>query len=151
VETLRSVFVIIRLLLGSILVVSGFEKLISPYQNFLYVVQSYDMLPASLEGWVAKVFPWLEFFIGVFVVLGLWLKKILWAQAGIFLVFILVVGQALVRRLPLSECGCFGDLISFPPQTVIVMDIGFFVLTCLCLMRVKETNRFSLDRLFGEG
>lgn len=150
-ETLRSVFVIIRLLLGSILVVSGFEKLISPYQNFLYVVQSYDMLPASLEGWVAKVFPWLEFFIGVFVVLGLWLKKILWAQAGIFLVFILVVGQALVRRLPLSECGCFGDLISFPPQTVIVMDIGFFVLTCLCLMRVKETNRFSLDRLFGEG
>ena len=96
---------ILRTFIGSIFLVSSLGKLLSPYQNFLYVVQAYQFLPSWGEVVVAQVFPWIELIVGVFVLLGLWTPWALRGALVLFAVFVVVVGQALIRNLPLESCG----------------------------------------------
>ena len=134
------------MVIGGIFVVSGFEKLIGPYQNFLYVIQNYSFLPLFPAEFVARVFPWIEFCLGIFLVLGLWLKWTLRAVMVLLLMFMVVVIQALIRNLPIDECGCFGALISFPLPVILAFDAAVFVLTWFLSFRMEEAERCSLDR-----
>lgn len=143
-----SIFVILRCLIGGLLIVSGAEKLISPYQNFLYVVQGYALLSPFLEEITARVIPWIELMTGVFLFLGLWLPTVLKLSLALFGSFMLVVGQALIRKLPLTECGCFGEFISLPPYAVLIMDSVIFIVLALLLKNIQKTNFLSLDGYF---
>ena len=134
-----------RILIGMLFIVSGGEKLIWPYQNFLYVIESYQILPGALETIVARVFPWIELFLGIFLVLGLWLSQILRGALVTSATFIVVVSQALVRQLPISECGCFGQLISLGLEKIILLDSGIFILILIMLWKFPFVSKFSLD------
>ena len=141
-------FVIFRIIIGSIFLVSGLGKLFSPYQNFLYVIQAYQLLPSWGEVLVAQIFPWIELLVGVFMLIGLWTP---WALRGallLFGIFVVVVGQALIRGLPLENCGCFGEWIHLKPQTVIIMDSLSLLLTFALLRNLPYTKKFSLDSYF---
>ncbi len=140
---------VIRILTGLLLCVSGAEKLIWPYQNFLYVVQGYQFIPSGLDVIVARVFPWIEFLAGLLLVLGLWVPHLLRVALVMFSCFILLIAQALLRKLPIEECGCFGQLISMKPQHTLVMDSLFFLGIAWALRHAKDAGRFSLDRYFA--
>lgn len=145
-----NIFVIIRILIGCIFVVSGFEKLISPHQNFLYVVQEYALFGSFLENIIAYVAPWIEFLLGIFLLLGLWLK---WTLRGVLIMtamFIVIVAQAIVRDLPIVECGCFGDFISFPLYGILIFDSVMLIMIDFLIAKEKRTIVFSLDRYFGD-
>ncbi len=141
-------FPLLRILIGLIFVISGAEKLIWPWQNFLYVLQSYELLPPGMDAAVAHIFPWVEFLVGLCLVLGLWIAPALKITLTMFAVFILTIAQALIRHLPIDECGCFGALLSLKPQHTIVMDSLFFLLLVWALKNVKAVERFSLDGWF---
>jgi len=139
---------IFRILIGSIFIVSGLGKVLSPYQNFLYVVQAYQLLPSGVEVLTAQIFPWIELFTGVFVLLGLWTAWGLRGALLLFGIFVVVVGQALIRGLPLESCGCFGEWIHLKPQAVIIMD-SLSLLLCFVLLRnLSSVKKFSLDAYF---
>lgn len=144
-----NVFFIFRLLLGGLFILSGSEKLLNHYQNFLYVVQGYSFLPPALEKFTAAIVPWMELFLGMFVVLGLWLRYSLSALLLLILGFIVVVAQAILRNLPLDECGCFGSLITFRPEQVILLDSGLLFLTAMLLIFLRKTRSLSLDEYFS--
>ena len=138
----------VRILIGGLFIVSGTEKLMSPYQNFLYVIQGYQFLPPLLEEGVARFFPWLELILGVFLVLGLWTG---WALRGILLcttMFLFTVGRAVLRNLPVGECGCFGELISIPLPVILLMDSLLWIATAYLIIRFERTVQFSLDEYF---
>jgi len=141
-------FAALRCAVGLVFLVSGFEKLIVPYQNFLYVVQSYEFVPAGVDTLVARIFPWVEFFLGLFTVLGLWTQWSLRAVMVMLAVFLMTVGQAMVRGLPISECGCFGELISLPLWAVFAFDSCLFAGCAWMLKNDGRTAGFSLDRYF---
>ena len=143
-----NLFVLSRVLVAGLLIFSGLEKLISPYQNFLYVIQSYQLLPPMGEEWTAKIFPWIEFLVGLFLGLGLWTQCALRGALVLFTVFVTVVGQALIRHLPISECGCFGEAISLPLQTVLLMDSFIWLLIVKLLFQLAKTSALSLDQYF---
>jgi uncharacterized membrane protein YphA (DoxX/SURF4 family) len=142
------ILLILRLLIGVLFVVSGGEKALGPYQNFLYVVQSYEIFPPMLAELIARTLPWIELFAGLFIVLGLWLKTALWTAWAMFLGFIIVVAQAMVRQLPIDECGCFGELLSFPLYGVLVFDSCAFLITSVLLRKIDVISILSLDRIF---
>ena len=140
--------VFLRIFIGLVLLVSGFEKLMSPYQNFLYVIQAYEMLPASLEKLAALSVPWIELLGGIFMLLGLWLNWSLKGSLLLFASFIVIVGQALLRHLPIDQCGCFGENIHIPPHYIIIFD-SFMLLILFWLIRhPSKTRVFSLDQYF---
>lgn len=139
-------FVLLRVLLGALFFVSGFEKLTGPYQNFLFVIQNYHVLPARAEMPAALIFPWFELFGGAMLFLGIAIRpaiRILWALNSIL---IFVTGSALIRRLPIDECGCFGDLISLPLPVVFAMDLALWMLFALLRQKSDAASAFSLDR-----
>lgn len=141
-------FAVIRILIGLVLLASGLEKVTSPYQNFQYAIEAYHLLPGWGEEWTARIFPWLELFAGLFAVLGLWTQAALKAVLLFFAVFILVVGQALLRGLPLDQCGCFGQALHVPPQVIIVFDSACLLLTALLLRNPRKSQQLSLDKYF---
>ena len=135
----------LRLLVGILFIVSGTEKLVSHYQNFLYVIQGYELLQSPWDEVTARVFPWIELFLGIFAVLGIWTK---WALRGLLVLttmFLLVVTQALSRNLPVQECGCFGELISIPLPGILLMDSILWMTIALLIIRIEETSRCSID------
>jgi uncharacterized membrane protein YphA (DoxX/SURF4 family) len=149
-QLVNNMFILLRIFIGSVFMVSGLGKLLSPYQNFLYVIQAYQLLPSWGEVLVAQVFPWIELLVGSFVVLGLWTSWSLRGALVLFGIFVVVVGQALIRGLPLESCGCFGDWIHLKPQTVIIMDSVGLLLTSLLLRNISQTKKFSLDSYFDQ-
>ena len=140
--------VFLRIFIGLVLFISGSEKLISPYQNFLYVIQAYEMLPSWLERLAALGVPWVELFVGIFMILGLWIHWSLKGALLLFASFIIIVGQALLRHLPIDQCGCFGESIHILPQYIIVFD-SFVLLSIFWLIRnPSQIKVFSLDQRF---
>lgn len=139
---------ILRFVIALIFIVSGFEKLISPSENFLYVLQAYAVFPDVIVKLISLVFPWIELAVGVFLALGLWLRPAAFVLACISGSFILVVGQAIIRQLPLDSCGCFGNLVHLPLKGVIFLDTTIFVSALLFLQNPGAVRRFSLDQTF---
>ena len=143
-----NIFFIIRLLVGAVFLVSGAEKLLSPYQNFLYVVQGYSLFLPFFEELTARIFPWIEFILGIFTVLGL---NLFWSLRGILFClvgFILIISQAILRNLPIEECGCFGSLVSVPITVTLVFDSCLFLLTLWMVINVSKTSFWGLDQIF---
>ena len=142
--------VLIRTFIGLIFVLSGTEKLLGPYQNFLYVIQGYDIVPAPWDEWAARFFPWIELMLGVFMILGLWT---IWALRGLLVstaVFLFVVGQAVWRNLPIEKCGCFGELVSIPLSTILLMDSVMWIYIAYLIIQIERTKRCSLDEYFSK-
>ncbi len=141
-------FPVLRLLIGLVFLVSGAEKIMGHYQNFLYIIQAYEVLPGWAEELTARFFPWIELFTGIFLVLGLWVPWALRSALLMFAGFIVIVGQALLRGLPLEQCGCFGELIHVPPQVIIVCDSAALLFTAFLLRHPLKARAVSLDRYF---
>jgi uncharacterized membrane protein YphA (DoxX/SURF4 family) len=143
-------YAILRIIIGGIFIGAGIGKLLEPYQNFQYVIQAYEVLPSWSEAVVAQIYPWMELVVGVFVLLGLWTSWGLRGALVLFATFVAVIGQALIRGLPLENCGCFGGLVHFKPQTVIIMDSAGLLLTSLLLRNPVQTKKISLDSYFDK-
>ncbi len=144
-------YVLLRILVGFVFVVSGLEKLFSSTENIIYVIQGYQMLHNPvLERLAALTLPWAEFLLGIFLILGLWRKQCGMAVTAISAMFAVAVSQAMVRGLPLSNCGCFGELLHFPLHVTLILDLILISSGIVLLTRLNETLSLSLDQLFEE-
>ena len=138
----------LRILIGSVFIVSGFIKLMQPYQNFLSVVHSYEILKDPLADWFAIAMPWAEFILGVFLILGLWVRPAILSLWAMNTIFIIALASALIRRLPIQECGCFGESFSLPPQWMLALDVLMWCLFMMMAGYFESTRTFSLDKKF---
>ncbi|MDP2652667.1 MAG: DoxX family membrane protein [Candidatus Omnitrophota bacterium] len=141
----RYVFVL-RIVLGFFFAVIAGDKLLYPYQNFLYIVQQYQLFPAWAETFIAIAVPWGELFLGLFCVLGLWTT---WSLRGLRLLviaFLLIVGQAMIRGLPVEECGCFGGLFSSSLPVTFGFDLMLFAAFSWMIKNPDPVTRLSVDR-----
>lgn len=95
-----------RLALGAVFLWAGLAKAVDR-QGSILSVDAYDVLPDSLARIVGTALPWLEIALGVFLILGLFVRFAGAAVAILTLVFIAGLSQAKARGLPI-DCGCFG-------------------------------------------
>jgi uncharacterized membrane protein YphA (DoxX/SURF4 family) len=78
-------------------------------QQFHAQVQAYKLLPGLLEAPFAYALPFLEVWIGTYLVLGLLVREAASAGCVLMVLFIAAQAQAWARGLSL-DCGCFGAL-----------------------------------------
>jgi len=136
-----------RLVLGGVLLVAGYLKVIAPDKSQM-AVRSYEMLPNSIANLLGLILPFLEIAIGVLLVLGA-LTKVMAALGGLTMViFIIAISQAWARGLNI-DCGCFGGGGTVAPgQTKylqeILRDTGLALLAGY-LIRYPVT-KFSVDK-----
>jgi len=97
----------LRWLLGLVFLVAGVLKLVHP-GDFLVELAAYRVpFPGMFLRLVAVSLPWLEIICGVCLVLDRWPESVRPLVTALCLVFVVMLGQAVVRGLDL-QCGCFG-------------------------------------------
>ncbi len=140
-------WMILRMLIGVLFFYSGLSKLIQPIEYFEVAVAQYDLLPDKIIHGVSLVMPWIELIGGTFLLLGRRIPAAAAILAGLTGIFQIALAQALLRRLPMDECGCFGGgFIHLTLYQSFAMDT-VLVLILIQLSDTKE-SRFSLDQVY---
>jgi uncharacterized membrane protein YphA (DoxX/SURF4 family) len=135
-----------RLAIGALFFYSGFSKLIQPIEYFEVAVGFYQVVPEAVTHQVSLVIPWIELIGGSFLFLGYMQETAAGTLAVLTGLFQLVLGQAVVRRLPIDECGCFGGgFVHLTLYQSFVLDTVMLLL----LIQIATTERkiFCLDQV----
>lgn len=99
----------VRWLLGAIFLAAGAVKLARP-ADFHASLTAYALpLPGDFLRVTAVAFPWLELLCGLALLADFWAGSVRFLAAALCLVFVAVLGQAVLRGLDL-DCGCFGSV-----------------------------------------
>ena len=96
--------IIARLILGFIFVYFSWDKILDP-RLFANVIKNYDITPFGFEDLVALILPFIEFFIGIFLILGIFVDISATISLGLLFMFVLMIGQAYLRGKSI-DCGC---------------------------------------------
>jgi uncharacterized membrane protein YphA (DoxX/SURF4 family) len=97
---------VFRLILGGVLLVAGALKVTDPYSSATSV-RAYQILPVDLANLLGFILPFAEVAIGVFLIVGIWVRLNALAGGALMIMFIIAIGQAWARGISL-DCGCFG-------------------------------------------
>jgi uncharacterized membrane protein YphA (DoxX/SURF4 family) len=95
-----------RAALGAVFLWAGLAKAVDR-QGSILSVDAYDVLPGSVARIVGTALPWLEIALGVFLIVGLFVRFAGAGVAFLSLIFIVALSQAKARGLQI-DCGCFG-------------------------------------------
>lgn len=138
---------LIRLIVGGVLIYAGFVKAVAPTAEFAAMIAAYKILPAQMIPAMAMALPYVEMWVGLFVLTGLYSRVGPLAAACLFGLFLITLSSALLRGIDLVSCGCFGAD-SMSPKTTLGMDAVLLVL-CLCLERIHRFPQpLTLDDFF---
>ena len=96
---------VLRIGLGIMFLWSALFKIRQPY-DFLHAVYAYEIVGRQMGVLVAVVLPWVELFIGIALISGLFATGAMLVCAGMGALFTFVIGWALYYDLGIS-CGCF--------------------------------------------
>jgi len=111
-----TIAIIIRLILGFLFLYASLDKIIYP-SKFAEIIYNYRVLPVELVNICAILVPWIEAFIGIMLLIGIWVDASAFMLSGITFVFTFLIISAIFRGLNI-ECGCFsldaeGSLVSW--------------------------------------
>ena len=85
-----------RLVLGVVFIYASYDKILDP-SKFARDISNYHFVPFGLENTVAIILPWLELFIGIGIVLGIYIDGNTLLSAFLLLLFNFLIFQAMVR------------------------------------------------------
>jgi len=128
-----SIAIIIRVILGFLFLYASLDKIIYP-SKFAEVIYNYRLLPVELVNICAILVPWIEVFIGIMLLIGIWVDASAFMLSSITFVFIFLIISAIFRGLNI-ECGCFsldaeGSLVSWKRviEDIFILGGGLYLI-----------------------
>ncbi len=124
----------IRWILGTIFVAASYYKIVSP-EVFAKAVYGYDLLPDYSINLIAIIFPYMECFSGLGLILGIYQRAAAILINAMLVGFIILLSINFVRGHQF-DCGCFSfngsnsthSVYSMLIRDVILLLLGSFVL-----------------------
>ena len=96
--------VFLRFIIGGVFIWACHDKIIDP-SKFAREISNYHVMPFGLENTVAIILPWLELFIGIGIIAGIYINANALLSGSLLILFNILVFQAMVRGFNI-ECGC---------------------------------------------
>ena len=124
---MRLARIVARLTLAGIFIYASLDKIAHP-AAFAKDVYNYQILPDALINLTALVLPWLELFLGLCLLAGIWLPGAVLTVNGLMVVFLAALVFNLARGLDIN-CGCFSTGSEAPAMSAgwyLLRDMGFF-------------------------
>ena len=90
--------------MGTVFLWASFDKILDP-ASFAKNISNYHVVPFGLENIIAITLPWLEFFIGTGLILGIMVDGSIMISSFLLLLFNILIAQAIIRGFNI-ECGC---------------------------------------------
>lgn len=138
---------VLRITLGLLFAAAGFLKLLDSPEYFAAAIEKYEIISHSAAVEVAAILPWAELMSGMFFSLGLCLRISFWIIGGIVTMFLGATSWALIQRLPISSCGCFGHAWpSVPLPVTWAFDLMAWIWLAYHMRRIHLLEQWSLDR-----
>ena len=119
-----------RIIVGAIFLWASFDKIIDPFK-FARDISNYHIVPLGLENTIALVLPWLEFFIGTGLIIGVMVDGSIIISSVLLITFNIMIAQAMARGFNI-DCGCGlkeGQLVGFEKliENFIFILFSYFV------------------------
>ena len=135
---------LVRLWLGATFIVSGVSKF-QYFNEFQRAVYDYGLVPVPVATFISYCVPGIEVLLGVYVILGLFLRPAALGLALMLMGFIAILSYALVTGMDI-DCGCFVGGKSEPVTwKKVAEDVGLLLLA-LWIFR-SQAHRWVLDSL----
>lgn len=138
--------VLIRLSLGCLFVYSGLYKIYDT-AKFRDIISNFEILPYWIVNITAITLPWLELWIGIFLITGILVRSCTVIQICLLMVFILAIGLNIARGMEFY-CGCFpaDNIISGInyPHILFNIVLVFLALTLHILERRRYQNKTTI-------
>jgi rhodanese-related sulfurtransferase/uncharacterized membrane protein YphA (DoxX/SURF4 family) len=136
---LRLALLAARLIMAGIFIYASIDKVAHP-AAFAKDVYNYQILPDALINLSALLLPWLELFLGLCLLTGIWLPGAVLAVNGLLLLFLAAFVFNITRGLDV-DCGCFGAGGLGPS-----MSTGGYLLRDVCFLALGAFLFFSVFR-----
>jgi len=119
-----------RIVVGAIFLWASFDKIIEP-GKFARDISNYHIVPIGLENTIALILPWLEFFIGTGLIIGVMVDGSIIISSVLLITFNIMIAQAMARGFNI-DCGCGlkeGQLVGFEKliENFIFILFSYFV------------------------
>src|SRR5574342_40953 len=128
----------LRILLGILFIITGALKLPN-LKGFSVIVASYGLLPRKLVKPAAYIQPFVEFFVGWWILSG---KYLLYgAVAGLLLIIAanVFVISGLIQKKKMENCGCYGAAIKVPlTWKKLAENIAWTVLLIVLILAARQ-------------
>lgn len=136
-----------RILLGLIFLFAGIAKISDPVR-FIFTLRQFNLFSEAVIPFMALYLPWLEFILGLFLILGLLYRASAFLLACLNTMFAIAILTVIVRGMEI-DCGCFGmlaDILKIPDSADIKTIIRnvIFIGISVYIFIVKKTL-FSLE------
>lgn len=133
--------------LGGLLIVSGALKA-GHAAELAAAIAGFRLLPAAVVGPMAVALPYLEIFLGLYLVAGLFTRAAAWVAVVQFVAYAGAIASAVVRHIP-ANCGCFGPQDAAPADWLhVAFDLGL-ALVALCIA-LYAPGALAVDRRFRQ-
>lgn len=137
----------LRAALGGIFIAAGISKL--RYSDlFVDTVVGYGILPNSLAEFYGSVLPWVELFIGLSLVLGIFSRFASALSIPIIVSFIVANVYGLFRTVE-DICSCFGPLISLSHPVSLAIDVVMLAMAVPLLLRKDKAEFLGIGPLLS--
>lgn len=141
---------VFRIIVGGIFLISGLAKISDPIR-FMLTLREFRLFPEIIISSTAIYLPWLEFVLGLFILLGIMYRTSSLILAFLNLSFTLAILSLIIRGIEV-DCGCFGllaDMLKLPDMADMKAVVRNIVFTgiCFAIFKIKKT-RFSLEGYF---
>ena len=94
-----------RILLGLIFLFAGIAKISDPVR-FIFTLREFNLFSEAVIPFMALYLPWLEFILGLFLILGLLYRASAFLLACLNTMFAIAILTVVVRGMEI-DCGCF--------------------------------------------
>lgn len=132
-----------RLIVGGLFIYAGLLKALAPAEEFGYAIESYRVLNAQFSLWAAYLAPWLELYAGLLLTFGVFTRFNALLAAAMLLFFEAMLGQAWLRGLPITSCGCFGSGHANSMSREFIQNLVFLALAWLA---ARHGSAWSADK-----
>lgn len=138
---------IARVLIGGIFLLFGISKATAPAGEFFLSIDYYQLLPATIIPLFGYALIYIEIIIGAFFTLGIFTRWASLGVMGLLLVFMIAIGQAVLRGIVLPDCGCSGGLINIGETPAVVFSRDLLMLCIVVWMFVRNSWGWTVDRV----
>ena len=138
---------LVRFILGMVFLYASFGKIMDP-RAFSENLMAYHVFDSPLAiKYIAVTLPWVEWFCGIFLILGVFVRSMAVLSSLLLLTFVLAMVSALVRGLEIN-CGCFGSAHETIGLFSLFRDGLFFIMSLTVLL--SKVDSYTLQTLFSK-
>jgi uncharacterized membrane protein YphA (DoxX/SURF4 family) len=143
--TNKYIGLVLRIALGIFFIYSSQTKIMHP-EAFAQAIRAYQILPDAISNIPAIFLPWLEFYLGLFLIVGYFTRTNAVAAISLLGIFMLLMLSAILRGLEI-DCGCGVSLMGVTDASWLKITENLILSVLLFILLITNEIVYSIDAL----